>query len=318
MNKNPFQNIADLLKTSSSILGESVIYSPTIKRIILSLINLLICAVSGSAIFYGFYPLNFWIVLAVQFTLLIPLSIYFHMKWRVLQSLLIYLKLTNSSLDDINQAPAKISSQRFSVLGVALMEYFIEKELRLREDDIEGDEKSSGFFRMISNFILSSILSVLDVAENYLIAAVAIEQKGIVNAVSSLIQLKDNMPQSAAGIAGFKSIEIVGIRLISLIQIVLLIISVLLCLLLGNYVPDSLRVLMFDSWVKSNPDYSYFCFIPLIVINSLGYFMSRIFTISLETLESIYYTTLYTSVNYKDKIDNKQAQEITSSLNKKD
>ena len=71
---------------------------------------------------------------------------------------------------------------------------------------------------------------------------------------------------------------------------------------------------MFAAWAADHPDFAYTCWIPLIFFIIFSSYLRYVYNFVFESIEHLYYTSMYDVTNNKDKIKSEVADKLTSIL----
>jgi hypothetical protein len=173
----------------------------------------------------------------------------------------------------------------------------------------KANDNEQGIWPMIKKMIIGMIETVLDVAENYLLPTVVVEQVSIADAVPKLVDMKNNIPAVLAGSFGF---DLIGDAISAFSFIIYLVIAGIgfgIAYLLGPHVPLTLQFTF--------GQHQWFL-MPALLSIFLCSFIGSFIKISATSLKAIYFTIFYVSINRANEIDEAYRESVTNYLNFKD
>lgn len=298
---NKGKDLENLFLTSFNLTKNGDLKTPYIRRLIFSAFLHTLSFLSVMMIFYRWnFGLGFGMIFFIAIVLM-PYSFLYHIKMRALISYLSYACITNKKTT-LDIANAKISEVAWSLRFLSLMEYLIANR---------GGEnqKGEGVMSFLKNIIIGIIVAVIDVAENYLLPTIVIEQTSIKDAVPKLKQMKNNIPASLAGAFGFDMIGDAISSFSLLIYVGIFGAGAGISFALGSIVPVGLRTTLGGHQLFLLP-----AMFSLFFCHYIGSFIK----ISATSLKAIYFSIFYTSINRPLEIDEQYRDNVTNYLTFKD
>jgi hypothetical protein len=226
-----------------------------------------------------------------------PYSYLFHIKMRATLSWLSYACITKKNTSR-SEAESKISEIAWSLRFLAFIEFMIANRN-------QPDRANQGMGEYIKQMIIGLVITVIDVAENYLLPTMVIEQVSVKDAVPKLTEMKSNIPATLAGAFGF---DLIGDAISSfsiLIYLGVFVGGLGISFLLGSIVPVSLRAVI--------AGHNFFL-APAILSLFICSFISSFIKISATSLKAIYFSIFYTSINKPLEIDETYRDSVTNYL----
>lgn len=293
---NKGKDLENLFLTSFKLTKSADLRTPYIHRLIFSAIMHTIIFFIVLMIFHqwkigiGFFLMFFSIII------LGPYSFLFHIQMRAMISWMTYACITKRNTSE-SEAKERISEVIWSLRFLALVEFLLKTK---------SNDNEQGLWPMLKRMFISMIEAVLDVAENYLLPTVVVEQVSLTDAVPKLIEMKNNIPAVLAGSFGFDMIGDAISAFSFIIYLVVLGIGGGIAYFLGPYMPHGLQF-MFSN-------HQWFL-IPIILSVFICSYIGSFIKISASSLKAIYFTIFYVSINRANEIDETYRDNITNYLN---
>lgn len=306
---NKGSDLKYLLESSVKLFGEGQVLIASKKRLILSAFNHLLLLTGLLFVFYDFHRGPGSIMLAVSIFFMFPFSFFYHVRMRACQTWTIYTTITKniSSWQDAVTATGQV---KWSLRFLAMIEFLIATRT-------ENSAKNQGF--SLTRILLSALETVFDVAEDFLLPAIVIEQKSITEVVPKLEQLKTNIPAALTGAFG---LDLFGKAIASITFIVRALILLVGCVIgwiaaanvpidYVTTIPESLRHSLTFLPEK-------IVLIPVIAAVFFNSFMMRALKISVSSIKDTYFAVFYTSINRPLEIRENLRENLTNFLKVKD
>jgi hypothetical protein len=287
--------------TSFKLTQEGDLKTPYIQRISFSAFTHILIFTSIVMIIYKLNSTIGFGLLFFSLLIVLPLAYLFHIQKRAQISWLAYASITNKPAT-MAEANTRIANIAWSLRILAIIEYVIAN--RGNESNENG-----GVWELVKKIFIGLIVTVIDVAENYLLPTMVIEQKSIKDAIPDLIEMKENIPASLAGAFGFDLIGDAISSFSSIIYLGIILAGAALTFFLGKIVPVSLQTTI-ASW--------HLFLLPFIFSVFTCSFIGSFIKISATSLKAIYFSIFYTSINRPHEIVEKYQDQITNYLNHQD
>lgn len=302
--KKPFMDrINDtlyLLKHSFTVIQkDSDIIKPTIHMIIYTFILTTLFFLCLLSFFSGrFLTLGVLLFLFTIFIVL-PLKFFFNMRQRADQSWIVYNTITGKDIS-YQDAHAHTATQKSNIRILAFIDLLVNIAKTQKKE-------GNGVGKIIVNLFLAALVEVWDLLSNYMIPAVVIEQKPLMELVSKLKELKKNVPAALVGVFGIDFVgNIVGM-ILGLFYIVILAFSVAIGYLVLPSIPTT--AVTFSGLTFSWVPVLIGLYIAVVIGESLARFV--------ESIKVIYFTIFYTSITQPTKIIPSIKKDVTSYLQMK-
>jgi hypothetical protein len=298
---NKGKDLENMFVTSFKLTQEGDLKTPYIQRILFSAVTHLLIFTSIMMIIYKLNSTAGFGLLFFSLLIVLPFAYLFHIQKRAQISWLAYASITNKS-PTITEANTHIAKIGWSLRILAVIEYVIAN----RGND---SNENGGVWEFVKKIFIGLIVTVIDVAENYLLPTMVIEQKSIKDAIPDLLEMKENIPATLAGAFGFDLIGDAISSFSSIIYLGIILAGAALTFFLGKVVPVSMQTTI-ASW--------HLFLLPFIFSVFACSFIGSFIKISATSLKAIYFSIFYTSINRPHEIDEKYQDQITNYLNHQD
>jgi hypothetical protein len=301
---NKGKDIKALLSSSLKLFGERGIRIPSFRRFWLATFNRLYVLCVVLFIVYGWHRGLGIFMIPVGIFILFPAAIFYNVRMKACQAQAAYTAITrgSTSFQEVKEATAKVKwSLRFFAIA----------ELLIATEKSWGGENAGRLARSL----LSALETVFDVAEDLLLPAVVIEQKGISDVAAHLADLKKNVPAALTGAFGLDLFGSAISKLTWFLHLVLFALSVAIGLALGPYVPASIATPLPAKLVSSLPSMpAQVCLIPVFLAILISSLANRTLRIFVSSLKDIYFSVFYTSINRPLEIRQDLRESVTNYL----
>jgi hypothetical protein len=274
-----------LLKHSFTLIGKNTgIVRPTVYLAVLSLIMTslffaaMACFLSGSHIAVGI------IALVVLLVVLVPLRFFIRTFLKAIQSWMSYLTITGRPIT-YPEARRHVKQHTRGLLLIGFVDMIVAKMTRT------GSERS-GIIGMISGLFLSALGEVWDLLNHYMIPAVVVEGKPLMQSLPEIKSIRESVPATLVGVFG---IDFAGDTLRGLLflpYLLILAIGTGLGYLLGPVFPST-------SWTLGGHAVSW---VPVLATLYLNIAIGGVLKACVESVKAIYFTIFYTTIMHEDQI----------------
>jgi len=183
----------------------------------------------------------------------------------------------------------------------------------------------SGVAGAVVNLLLAGLNEIWDLANHFLLPAVAVDGVDLREGASRLTRVKDNVPETLVGVFG---IDIMGRAvgtIMAPIYAVLIAAGIALGLWLGGTVPavfsaGELGALVpgeFPGWLPVGPE-TQFTWLPLFVCIGIGKLAGALFERGVTCVKVIYFTLFYARIMHIDALDSEVRTELEGYLRMED
>lgn len=288
-NKRSFQETLKsalyLLKYSFVIIGKNTgIVRPTVYLAVLSLLmtsllfGALACFFSASNIAAGV------VALAVLLVILVPLRFFIRTFLKAIQSWMSYRTITGQPIT-YPEARRHVKQRTRGLLFIGFVDMMVAKMTSQRSD-------KQGITSIISGVLLSALSEVWDLLNHYMIPAVVVEGKPLMQSLPEIKSIRDNVPATLMGVFG---VDFAGDALRSLLFIPYLLVLAIgagLGYLLGPVFPTA-------SWTIGSHT---ICWVPVLLTLYLNFSVGGVLKACTESVKAIYFTIFYTTIMHEDQI----------------
>lgn len=180
-----------------------------------------------------------------------------------------------------------------------------------------GGQQGSGILDFIFDLLITGLAEVWDLANHYLLPAVAVDEVEITEGVKSMKRLKDEVPESLVGVFG---IDFIGgmVRTITIpIHLVMATTAFGLSFLLVDVMPASTVVNVaetFGSGFASNMPGERASWVPLLVLLYSSVLLGGVIKRAVTSVKVIYFTIFYTKITHEEEIIPGLREELTDYL----
>jgi hypothetical protein len=282
---NKGKDLMALLSSSLKLFGERAVRVPSFRRFWLATFNRLYALCVVLSIVYGWHRGLGILMIFVGIFILFPVAIFYNVRMKACQARTVYTAITRGSpsFREAKEATAKV---KWSVRLFALVELFI------------ATEKDWGDLGWFARMLLSALETAFDVAEDFLLPAVVIEEKGVFKVAAHLVDLKKNVPAALTGAFGLDLFGGAISQLTWFLHLALFVVSVVIGLALGPFVPAAIATPLPAKLVSSVPGMpAHICLIPVFVAILLSSQLIRTLRIFVSSLKDVYFSVFYTSIN---------------------
>jgi len=186
--------IKNLFLASFRFLGDAVIRQVMINRIIFTSVAHALFLFAVISIVQHWHAGFGWLTLVGLIIIVYPWGFFYHISRRAYQVWLAYAKITGRPVT-LDGAKKVAQPQRWRIRAFGLIEMSL---ANAANDGAAG----GGITGILTSGIMLLLASVYDVAEEYLLPALLIEQSTFSQAAQKLQQLKQNIPTALAGSFG--------------------------------------------------------------------------------------------------------------------
>lgn len=286
------KNTGFLLKHSFTIAGKDKdIKTPLLLMILFSFIVTTLFWVSVAA----FFLRQIWAVPLLLFTafILVPFTYFYNVRQKANQSWIVYNTLTGK---DIGYADARehTRTQKGRLRFIALIDLVFGYSRRGKRN-----RRS-----MLAQLILSALSEVWDLISNYMIPAVVIEQKSLLDLAPQLQGLRKNIPATLAGVFGIDFAGNVVLQALSVFRWACFALAVWLGYVLAPVIPHTAITVFGLS----------FSWLPILLMLYLLAVIAGIVRNIIDSIKIIYFTIFYTSITRPASIRKDMRSELTSYL----
>jgi hypothetical protein len=299
--KRPFQETLKsslyLLKYSFTIIGKNTgIIRPTVYLALLSLLmtsllfGALVCFFSGTNIATGV------ILLVVLFVILVPLRFFIRTFLKAIQSWMSYRTITGHPIT-YPEARRHTMTRTRGLLLIGFVDMIVAKMTRT-------DSDKRGIIGMITGLFLSALSEVWDLLNHYMIPAVVVEGKPLMQSLPDIKAIRENVPATLMGVFG---VDFAGDALRSLLflpYLLILAIGAGLGYLLGPVFPSL-------SWTIGGHAISW---VPVLATLYLNFAIGGVLKACVESVKAIYFTIFYTTIMHEDQIPGDYREQLMGYL----
>lgn len=286
-----------LLKYSFTLIGKNTgIVRPTVYLAVLSLImtslffGAMACFFSRSNITAGI------IALVVLLVILVPLRFFIRTFLKAIQSWMSYLTITGRPVT-YPEARRHVKTRTRGLLFIGLVDMIVAKMTHQKSD-------KGGITGIISGLLLSALTEVWDLLNHYLIPAVVVEGKPLMQSLPEIKSIRENVPSTLVGVFG---VDFAGDALRGLLflpYLLILAIGTGLGYLLGPVFPAT-------SWTLGGHAVSW---VPVLVTLYLNFAIGGMLKACVESVKAIYFTIFYTTIMHEDQIPEAYREQLMGYL----
>ncbi len=231
---NRGKDLENLFAASFELIKNESMRKAYFHRLIFSGILHGLFLVSGLMFFYDWNRGLSVLLFVFSLFVLRPFSFFYHIRKRATISWYAYSGITGKNSND-ELVRQKISEISWSLRILACAEIFIAsaKSTKSSEDRT--------FWDSIKEMLISILAAVFDVAENYLLPTMVIEQVSLKAAVPKLVDMKKNVPATLAGVFGVDLIAETVSAFGFIVYFLILCGGAFFALLLGAFVPPEMK-----------------------------------------------------------------------------
>ncbi|MFB6344551.1 MAG: hypothetical protein ABEK50_02085 [bacterium] len=295
-----FSNFKFLLTNTFTIVGrDSDILTPLIRNIVYSIIQLLTFFTSvylyaiGSAL-YGSVALLLWLCLFTYFVFYLNYQ-EMRLSWLVSET----LKGNDQSFSDACDRTNKVKGE---VRWIAIIDILMNYILSQTRSDGEG----GGITSFLMNMFAEGLEQAWDLANHYLIPYVAIEGKSLKEGVKSMQQLKDEVPESLAGIFGIDILGYIGRVLTLPLHFIFIVIAFVIASLGADLMPDSTLITLPHNLAKQVSflvgESGQISWLPIIVFLFFSMSLGSAIKRTITAIKISYFTIFYMKITHPDEI----------------
>jgi len=295
--KERMKDTGFLIKHSFKVIGKDRdILTPTINMAIFTLVITVMVFASFVMFFTGKLILLGVLFMFVSIFILFPYKFFFDVRQKACQSWIVYNTVSGK---DISYQDSKNHTKavKWTLRKVGLVEMLIAFATSQRSG-------KGGIVAVLINIFLAALKEVWDLLSHYMIPAVAIEQKPIMEIIPTMKSLKKNVPATLVGVFGIDFVGKVVNTILTPVYGVMLIVSVGLGYLLSSSMPSTTFTMAGIS----------FTWVPIMVIMFIIVVAGIIVKKIVEATKTIYFTIFYTSIMRPKEIDASMKEELTHYL----
>lgn len=295
------KNTGFLLKHSFKVVGKDKdIIKPTIRIIIFSTIITAIIFASILTFLTGTLVGLGILGVLVSIFILLPITFFYYTRQKACQSWVVYNTICGK---DISYADSKqhTKSEKSKLRKIALL------DLVMAYAKSQKNNRKGGFIGIIINLFFSALIEIWDLLSHYLIPAVVIEQKPIMELVPKIKSMKNNVPAALAGVFGIDFVGNVIGRLLAPINLIVFAIAAFIGIGLGSVLPGTTITLS---------GYT-FSWVPIFIVLFLQIVISKIVKHLVAAVKVIYFTIFYTTIMRPNKIAPAYRKELTDYIKMK-
>lgn len=293
-----FQNLAYLLKHSFSIVGrDRDIVEPWIRMVIYSFIQLTLFF--GAVFFFAMEQVAVGLgFTGLWFVMLMYLVFYLNYQ-EIRQSWLVYQTVIGN--DRSYQEAVEQSNQLSSeVRWLAIFDiFFIWLSSMKNKDD-------PGIIGMIINLLIEGLEEVWDLANHYLLPAVAIDKMSLTDGVKSMKRLKDKVPESLMGIFGIDLLGSVVGMIVMPVHLVMFLLASVTGVYAAGIAPSATVMTVSEEFAKQLSflfgDSRQFTWLPIFLFGMGSATLSMLLKRTVTSVKVIYFTIFYTKITHADRI----------------
>jgi len=294
---NRLKDTGFLLKNSFSVIGKDKdIIIPTIRMAIFSAILITLFFAAIGTFLTGYYVGWGVLVLFIVGCVLVPFKFFYYIRQKADQSWIVYNTITGKDIS-YTQAHQHTATQKSNLRKIALVEMLMAYVGSRRTNE-------RGIKAALVNLFISALVEIWDLLSHYMIPAVVIEQKPLMQIIPQIKSLKNNIPATLVGVFGIDIVGNVLARILLPVGSVAVLISIGIGYMLVSTFPTT--VLTFFgfsfSWIP--------VYITLYVIFLIGSLLQKI----IESTKVIYFTIFYTTIRMPLSIVKEMRDELTHYL----
>lgn len=158
----------------------------------------------------------------------------------------------------------------------------------------------------LSRIVLGGLLEVWDLVNHFLLPAIAIDRKGIKDGASDLGRLKENVPETLAGVFGIDMMGGVVASVMAPLYTIAGVLGLLLGLFLGGSMPEAFSggqigalFPTIPAWLPFGPE-TVFNWLPLFVVVFLSMVANAVFARLVTAVKVVYFTLFYTRITHAE------------------
>ncbi|MEX2499287.1 MAG: hypothetical protein WD397_10485 [Wenzhouxiangellaceae bacterium] len=207
------------------------------------------------------------------------------------------------------EAGARVRELAWTARKLALVDMLVARLAQLARGD-----KAGFLVRMVAG----ALVEVWDLVNHYLLPAAAVDGLGIRQGVSCMYKLRDNVPETLAGVFGIDiAARAVG-AIMGPVYLLLVLGSGALGLWIGNDLPafhvGGAAELLGKVGMDVDPETLYFAWLPTLVALWIGKLGSVVLERATTTVKVIYFTIFYMRITHGDAIIEEIRGELDSYL----
>jgi hypothetical protein len=286
-----------LLKHSFTLIGKNTgIVRPTVYLALLSILmtslfsGAIACFVSGSNITAGV------IAMVVLLFILVPLRFFIRTFLKAIQSWMTYLTITGHPVN-YPEARRHIKKSTRGLLLIGFVDMVVAKMTRKRSDE-------SGITGIISGLLLGALSEVWDLLNHYMIPAVVVEGKPLMQSLPEIKAIRENVPATLVGVFGLDFAGDALRGLLFLPYLLVLAVGAGLGYLLGPVIPAA-------SWTIGGHT---ICWMPVLLTLYLNFCIGGMLKACVESVKAIYFTIFYTTIMHDDQIPEEYREQLMGYL----
>lgn len=195
------------------------------------------------------------------------------------------------------EAAARVKDLTWTARKLALIDMLV-----ARLAQVARGEKAGFIVRMFAG----ALVEVWDLVNHYLLPSAAVDGLGIRDGVSRMYKLRDNVPETLAGVFGIDiAARAVG-AIMGPVYLLLILGSGALGLWIGNDLPafhvGEAAGLLGQLGIEADPDTLYFAWLPTLIALWIGKLGSVVLERTSTTVKVVYFTTFYMRITHSDAI----------------
>lgn len=309
-----FGQLGYLLKHTFSIVGrDSDILAPLVRMAIYGfvLVTVFFIGILAIAMDAGGWGTLLLITAACLFTY----KFFYYNRQELAQSWLVFETACGNDRD-LEAARGRVAELKGQARRLALLDMMAAWIASRR-----GSNDKQGIAGALVNLVLAGLTEIWDLANHFLLPAVAVDRLDLREGASRLSRLKDNVPETLVGVFG---IDIMG-RAVGTIMAPLYILLVLAGIGTGLWLGDSLPTALsagqvgalfpgdYPGWSPVDPD-TVFNWLPLLVCLWIGKMAGTVFERMVTSVKVIYFTLFYARLMHAESLAPDIREELESYL----
>lgn len=297
---NNGEDLEKLFIASIKITKNSDLKKTLLKRIVFSIVLHIFSFFSILMILYKWNLDIEKYLLIPLLIILIPYSFLYHIKMRSILSWLSYASISKKK-STLEIASINFSEIAWNVYLYAIIEYSIINRAT--------SDRDQGILATFTRIFNERFKTIFEIAENYLLPTITIEQIKIKNSLPKLNEIKDSIPKKLAAAFGYDFFESTVEVFSPIIYFLIILAGIITSYLLGLVLPD---------YFKFQLGGHKLFLIPLLMAIFLCSFIGNYIKIYTTSLKTIYYTIFYTMIIRPHEINKSIYINILNYLNHSD
>lgn len=176
----------------------------------------------------------------------------------------------------------------------------------------QKEETSSGLVDWLINLFIQGLMEVWDLVNHYMLPAIAIDELSLTEGVKTMKGLRDDVPETLAGVFGIDFIGSVVWQVTGGLYVVLVLVAGALVYFASGVLPEAFTITVREHPFGADP--LLLNVLPVIALFYVGKLFGVVFERTVTSIKVIYFTIFYTQITHQDRIAEDLQPQLVSYL----